>query len=156
SDLRGLASARPGQPLPRAALGAAARADVDVPAGTRATAGGRAPARPVHSNLVVARTGRRAVFLLILALLAGHGPVSPQSIPATRPGPPVVAGFTPAARGGSVFRNLDPEYRRAPMWMRARAFVVGATWLASEHRVAPLARGTADPPGTRDQLRRQP
>src|SRR4030095_15527047 len=87
SDLRGLASARPGQPLPRAALGAAARADVDVPARTRATAGGRWPARPVHSNVVVARTGRRAVFLLILALLAGHGPVSPQAVPAPRPGP---------------------------------------------------------------------
>src|SRR4030095_15421596 len=125
SDLRGLASARPGQPLPRAALGAAARADVDVPARTRATAGGRSPARPVHSNVVVARTGRRAVFLLILALLAGHRPVSPQSTPAPRPGPPVVAGFTPAPRVGSVFRNLDPEYPRAPLWMGARAARLG-------------------------------
>jgi N-acyl-phosphatidylethanolamine-hydrolysing phospholipase D len=98
--------------------------------------------------------GRRAVLLLILALLVGHGPASPQPIAATHPGPTVAADLTPAPHVGSVFRNLDPEYRRAPMWMRARAFVVGATWLVSEHRVAPLARATADPQALRDNSSR--
>jgi len=104
--------------------------------------------------VVVARTGRRALFLLILALLVAHGPVSPHPLAATQPGPTVVAGLTPAPHSGSVFRNLDPEYKRAPMLMRARAFVVGATWLASEHRVAPLALATPHPQALRDNSSR--
>jgi len=50
------------------------------------------------------------VLLLILALLVGSGPASPQPIPATPHRPAVVAGLTPAPHVGSVFRNLDPEY----------------------------------------------
>lgn len=89
------------------------------------------------------------MLLLILALVVGTGPASPQPIPATQRGPTVVAGLTPARHTGNVFRNIDPAYRRAPMWMRARAFVVGAIWLASERRVAPLATARPDPQALR-------
>jgi ABC-type branched-subunit amino acid transport system permease subunit len=44
---------------------------------------------------VVARTGRRAVLLLILALVIGYGPASPQPIAPVRPGPTVAAGLAP-------------------------------------------------------------
>ena len=94
------------------------------------------------------------MLLLILALLVGSGPASPQPIPATPHRPAVVAGLTPAPHVGSVFRNLDPEYRRASVWRRARALVVGATWLASEHRVAPLALATPDPQALRNNSSR--
>jgi N-acyl-phosphatidylethanolamine-hydrolysing phospholipase D len=103
---------------------------------------------------VAARSTRRAVLLLILALLVGSGPEPLQPIPATFASPTAVAGFTPAPHVGSAFKNLDPNYRRAPMWMRVRAFVVGATWLASEHRVAPLALAPPHPQALRDNSRR--
>jgi N-acyl-phosphatidylethanolamine-hydrolysing phospholipase D len=103
---------------------------------------------------VVARTGRRAIFLLILTLLVGAGPTSLQPIPSTLAGPTASAGFTPAPHVGSAFRNLDPEYHRAPMWLRARAFIVGATWLASEHRVAPLVPAAPHPQALRDNSSR--
>src|SRR5262249_25559255 len=155
-DLPGLESAEPGQRVPRAALAAASRADASAPGGARSPPrpDGRSPTGPVDSKVVVARTGRCALFLLILALLVAHGPVSPHPLAATQPGPTVVAVLTPAPHSGSVFRNLDPEYKRAPMLMRARAFVVGATWLASEHRVAPLALATPHPQALRDNSSR--
>jgi hypothetical protein len=52
---------------------------------------------------VVARTGRCAIFLLILTLLVGAGPTSLQPIPSTLAGPTASAGFTPAPHFGSAF-----------------------------------------------------
>jgi N-acyl-phosphatidylethanolamine-hydrolysing phospholipase D len=103
---------------------------------------------------VVARSKRRAVLLLILALLVASGPAAPLQPPVTLASQTAIAGFTPAPHIGSAFKNLDPEYRRAPMWLRARAFIVGATWLASEHRVAPLALATPHPQALRDNSSR--
>ena len=91
-----------------------------------------------------ARTGQRAVLLLVLALVVSAGEASPQSIPASLATPPVVAGLSPAPRAGSVFRNLDPEYHRASLWTRIHSVVLGGTWLVGERRVAALPLAAVD------------
>jgi N-acyl-phosphatidylethanolamine-hydrolysing phospholipase D len=71
-------------------------------------------------------------------------------VPATLPNPAAVAGLPSAQRVGSAFRNLDPDYKRASMWIRARSFILGATWLVGEHRVAPLSLAPVDAKALRD------
>jgi N-acyl-phosphatidylethanolamine-hydrolysing phospholipase D len=93
---------------------------------------------------VAASTGRRAVLLLALALAVSAGQASPQAVPAALSNPAAVVGLTPAQRVGSAYKNLDPEYRRASAWARARSFILGATWLVGETRVAPLALAPTD------------
>jgi N-acyl-phosphatidylethanolamine-hydrolysing phospholipase D len=93
---------------------------------------------------VVANTGRRAILLLALALAVSAGEASPQTAPAALSKPAIVAGLNPAQRVGSAYRNLDPDYRRASAWTRARTFILGATWLVGETRVAPLALAPTD------------
>src|SRR5262245_59280110 len=46
--------------------------------------------------------------------------------------------LVPAPRLGSVFKNLDPNYRRASYTARIHSFIMGGTWLFPERRVAPL------------------
>ena len=96
---------------------------------------------------MVANTGRLAIFLVALALAVSAGQASPQSAqsaPSALANPALVAGLTPAQRVGNVYRNLDPDYQRASVWARGRSFVVGATWLVGETRVAPLALAPLD------------
>ena len=91
---------------------------------------------------------RRAglVLALVLAAVAGDGfpaaapPESSAQIATSR----TLAGFTPAERSGSAYRNVDPSYRRASYWARLHSLVVGSTWLVTERRVAALPLGTPD------------
>ena len=80
---------------------------------------------------MVVRTARHLLLILVLILLVGPGHAWPQ--------PTAIAGLPPAPRVGSTFRNLDPEYHRASIWARARALIVGGTWLVGERHVHPLA-----------------
>ena len=90
------------------------------------------------------RTGQRAVLLLVLALVVSAGQATPQPIPAPLSTPAVIAGLTPAASVGRVFRNLDPKYHRASLWTRAQSVILGGTWLVGERRVAALPRAEVD------------
>jgi len=94
--------------------------------------------------LVFVRTGQRAVLLLVLALVVSAGQAAPQPIPATLSAPAVIAGLTPAASVGRVFRNLDPQYHRASLWTRAQSVILGGTWLVGKRRVAALPRAEVD------------
>src|SRR5437899_12225485 len=87
---------------------------------------------------------RHAVLFLVLAVVVSATEASPpQSVPAALPTPSVVAGLPPAQRVGNKFRNLDPEYHRASLWVRARSLIIGGTWLVGERRAA--ARPTLAP-----------
>ena len=93
---------------------------------------------------MVARTAR-ALLLLVPALVVGASEASPQqSVAAALPTPGIVAGLTAAPRLGSTFRNLDPDYRRASLWTRARSVILGGTWLVGEHRVVALPAARPD------------
>ena len=98
---------------------------------------------------MVARTVRHSVLLLVLAVVVGATEASPpQSVTAAlpTPTPSVVAGLPPAQRVGNKFRNLDPEYHRASLWVRARSLIIGGTWLVGERRVAALPTVAPDVP----------
>ena len=96
---------------------------------------------------MVARTVRHSVLLLVLAVVVSATEASPpQSVPAALPTPSVVAGLPPAQRVGNKFRNLDPEYHRASLWVRARSLIIGGTWLVGERRVAALPTVAPDVP----------
>src|SRR5437899_12674676 len=83
---------------------------------------------------------RHAVLFLVLAVVVSATEASPpQSVPAALPTPSVVAGLPPAQRVGNKFRNLDPEYHRASLWIRTRSLIIGGTWLVGERRVPELA-----------------
>jgi len=82
---------------------------------------------------------RHALILLVLALIVSASEASPPySASAVISTQGVVAGLAPAQRVGNTFRNLDPEYHRASLWIRARSLIIGGTWLVGERRVAPL------------------
>jgi N-acyl-phosphatidylethanolamine-hydrolysing phospholipase D len=49
-----------------------------------------------------------------------------------------VADFLPAHASGGVYKNLDPDYRRASYGARLRSLILGGTWLVGERRVAAL------------------
>jgi N-acyl-phosphatidylethanolamine-hydrolysing phospholipase D len=88
------------------------------------------------------------VLLLVLALVVSAGEASSPSVRASSlplPAPTAVAGLQPAQRIGNAFRNHDPEYRRASIWLRARSVILGGTWLIGEHRVAALPLAPHDP-----------
>jgi len=93
---------------------------------------------------VFVRTGQRAVLLLVLALVVSAGEATPQPIPAALSTPAVIAGLAPAESVGRAFRNLDPRYHRASLWVRAQSVILGGTWLIREHRVAALPRAEVD------------
>ena len=75
---------------------------------------------------------RRALLVLVLALLVSASEALPQPSVSAIPSPSVVAGLPAAHRVGGAYRNLDPEYHRAPLWARARSLIVGGTWLVGE------------------------
>jgi N-acyl-phosphatidylethanolamine-hydrolysing phospholipase D len=85
---------------------------------------------------------RRAglVLVLLLASIAGDGllPSVPAASDVQLPAARSMAGFVPAARNGSAYKNVDPEYRRASYWARLHSLIIGGTWLVSERRVAAL------------------
>jgi len=94
---------------------------------------------------VVLRAARHGILLLVLAFVVSASEASPQSaVSASLPAPTVVAGLQHAPRVGKTFRNLDPEYHRASIWIRARSLIIGGTWLIGERRVAALPRVTPD------------
>ena len=94
-------------------------------------------------------------LLLVLALLVGASEAAPaQSVSAAISPPAVVAGLPAAPRVGGKFRNLDPEYHRATLWARARALIVGGTWLVGERRVKPLPVVAPDAAALRDNASR--
>ena len=98
---------------------------------------------------MVARTVRHSVLLLVLAVVVSATEASPpQSVTAAlpTPTPSVVAGLPPAQRVGNKFRNLDPEYHRASLLVRARSLIIGGTWLVGERRVAALPTVAPDVP----------
>ncbi len=104
---------------------------------------------------MVAPTARQALLLLVLALVVSASEATPQqSVPAAIPTPTIVAGLPPAQRVGSTFRNLDPDYRRAPLLTRARSLILGGTWLVGERRVAALPTATPDLKTLRDNSSR--
>ena len=89
------------------------------------------------------------MLLLVLAVVVGATEASPpQSVTAAlpTPTPSVVAGLPPAQRVGNKFRNLDPEYHRASLWVRSRSLIIGGTWLVGERRVAALPTVAPDVP----------
>ena len=100
---------------------------------------------------------RGAAFTLALVLAVAGGDsfsavLRPGAVGAEAPLPHVAPGFfDPAQRAGSAYKNVNPEYRRASYWARLHSIVVGATWLVSESRVAPLHLGTPDWSALRDR-----
>ncbi|HEY7869189.1 MAG TPA: MBL fold metallo-hydrolase [Methylomirabilota bacterium] len=94
------------------------------------------------------RAVRCCLLVLALCLFAGDGfpPTHGWAAASGQAALPRTASglFDPAQRGRGIYKNVDPEYRRASYWERLHSLVVGSTWLVSERRVAPLPRATPD------------
>ena len=106
----------------------------DLSADRRSTA-------PARRGMRIARASLSVLLALIAA--AGIAVGAPDQRQVMRPG----AGFDtraaselgPAPRDAHGFRNLDPEFRRASVWRRARSYVSALyALLNGEGRVAPL------------------
>src|SRR5262249_29149777 len=67
--------------------------------------------------------------------------------------PPTIPGISGVRLVDGVFRNLDPEYRRASYAVRLRSLIFGGTWFLPEYRVAPLPLAPADVEGLHHNAR---
>jgi N-acyl-phosphatidylethanolamine-hydrolysing phospholipase D len=98
---------------------------------------------------MLARTVKRSIPALVLAVMAGAAPASEGLVSAAAvPAQTVIAGLAPAQRVGSVFRNLDPTYHRASAAARFFSLLFDGSWLAGS-RVAPLVLAAWEPSSLR-------
>jgi L-ascorbate metabolism protein UlaG (beta-lactamase superfamily) len=98
---------------------------------------------------MIPRFRLRAGLALALVLVAGAAAASERLVSAAAAPARVVAGLAPAPRVGSVFRNLDPAYRRTSLASRIfSAVFLEGSWLAPP-RVAPLTLAAWDPSSLR-------
>ena len=97
---------------------------------------------------------RRALlpFLLFLVSAAAADETAPSSAP-VQPDPVivVVAGLSAAPKDGSVFKNVDPQYKRASYYARLQALIATGSWLGPGRRFAPLAAASVDVEGLREK-----